>query len=63
MLVRVPTLVIWGEKDTALLTGNLDGMDKLVSVLTIKHGSAFASDLKTTNLPLYEVSWKEKPQP
>src|SRR5206468_7187325 len=23
MMIRVPTLVIWGEKDTALLTGNL----------------------------------------
>src|SRR5271156_1331227 len=30
MLVKVPTLVIWGEKDTALLTGNLDGMDQFV---------------------------------
>lgn len=36
MLVKVPTLVIWGEKDTALLTGNLDGMDKLVPDLTVK---------------------------
>ena len=36
LLVKVPTLVIWGEKDTALLTGNLDGMDKFVPNLTIK---------------------------
>jgi pimeloyl-ACP methyl ester carboxylesterase len=36
MLVKVPTLVIWGEKDTALLTGNLDGMDQFVPNLTIK---------------------------
>jgi len=36
LVVKVPTLVIWGEKDTALLTGNLDGMDKLVPNLTIK---------------------------
>jgi len=36
MLVKVPTLVIWGEKDTALLTGNLDGMDKFVPNLTVK---------------------------
>ena len=36
MMVKVPTLVIWGEKDTALLTGNLDGMDKFVPNLTIK---------------------------
>ena len=36
MIVKVPTLVIWGEKDTALLTGNLDGMDKFVPNLTVK---------------------------
>jgi epoxide hydrolase 4 len=35
-IVKVPTLVIWGEKDTALLTGNLDGMDQLVPNLTVK---------------------------
>jgi pimeloyl-ACP methyl ester carboxylesterase len=34
--VKVPTLVIWGEKDTALLTGNLEGLDKFVPSLTIK---------------------------
>lgn len=34
--VKVPTLVIWGEKDTALLTGNLEGLDKFVPKLTIK---------------------------
>jgi len=34
--VKVPTLVIWGEKDTALLTGNLVGLDKFVPRLTIK---------------------------
>jgi pimeloyl-ACP methyl ester carboxylesterase len=34
--VKVPTLVIWGEKDTALLTGNLVGLDKYVPNLTIK---------------------------
>src|SRR5580698_5706101 len=36
MVVKVPTLVIWGEKDTALLPGNLDGMDKFVPDLTVK---------------------------
>jgi pimeloyl-ACP methyl ester carboxylesterase len=36
IVVRVPTLVIWGEKDTALLTGNLDGLDEFVPKLTIK---------------------------
>ena len=34
--VKVPTLVIWGERDTALLTGNLEGLDKFVPNLTIK---------------------------
>jgi epoxide hydrolase 4 len=36
LAVKVPTLVIWGEKDTALLTGNLEGLDKFVPDLTIK---------------------------
>jgi pimeloyl-ACP methyl ester carboxylesterase len=36
LMVRVPTLVIWGEKDTALLPGNLDGLDQVVSKLTIR---------------------------
>jgi pimeloyl-ACP methyl ester carboxylesterase len=34
--VNVPTLVIWGEQDTALLTGNLDGLEHYVPDLTIK---------------------------
>jgi pimeloyl-ACP methyl ester carboxylesterase len=34
--VKPPTLVIWGEKDTALLTGNLDGMNQFVPNLTVK---------------------------
>src|SRR5262249_9933408 len=36
LIVRVPTLVIWGEKDTALLPVNLDGLDQFVPSLTIK---------------------------
>ena len=36
LMVNVPTLVIWGEKDTALLTGNLEGLDQFVPKLTIK---------------------------
>jgi epoxide hydrolase 4 len=35
-MVNVPTLVIWGEKDTALLTGNLDSLTQYVPNLTIK---------------------------
>ena len=34
--INVPTLVIWGEKDTALLTGNLEGLDEHVTQLTIR---------------------------
>lgn len=33
--VSVPTLVIWGEKDDALLVGNLAGLDAFVPDLTI----------------------------
>ena len=34
--VRVPTLVIWGEKDTALLPANLDGLERFVPNLSVK---------------------------
>lgn len=34
--VRVPTLVLWGEKDTALLPQNLDGLDAYVPNLTVR---------------------------
>jgi pimeloyl-ACP methyl ester carboxylesterase len=34
--VKVPTLVIWGELDHALLPGNLDGLKEYVSDLTLK---------------------------
>lgn len=40
--VNVPTLVIWGEQDVALLTGCLEGLADYVSDLTVKrvpHGS------------------------
>jgi pimeloyl-ACP methyl ester carboxylesterase len=36
LTVRVPTLVIWGEKDTALLPANLDGLGDVVPQLTVK---------------------------
>jgi len=32
----VPTLVIWGERDTALTTGNLVGLDQHVKRLTVR---------------------------
>jgi pimeloyl-ACP methyl ester carboxylesterase len=34
--IDTPTLVIWGEKDTALLTGNLNGLDQYVKNLTVR---------------------------
>jgi pimeloyl-ACP methyl ester carboxylesterase len=33
--IEVPTLVIWGEKDTALLTGNLNGLEDQVKNLKV----------------------------
>ena len=36
LAVKVPTLVIWGEQDRALLTGNLDGLALYVAELTVK---------------------------
>ena len=34
--VKMPTLVIWGEKDPYILTGNLDGLEQYVAKLTVK---------------------------
>jgi pimeloyl-ACP methyl ester carboxylesterase len=34
--IEVPTLVIWGEKDTALLTGNLNGLEEHVRHLQVR---------------------------
>jgi epoxide hydrolase 4 len=34
--IEVPTLVIWGEKDPYLLTGNLDGLEQFVPELTVR---------------------------
>jgi len=35
-IIRIPTLVIWGMKDTAILTGHLSGLDKWVPNLSVK---------------------------
>jgi len=35
LTVRVPTMVIWGERDTALIPANLDGLDEFVPNLTV----------------------------
>jgi epoxide hydrolase 4 len=34
--VRVPTLIIWGERDTALLPALLDGIEELIDEVTIE---------------------------
>jgi pimeloyl-ACP methyl ester carboxylesterase len=36
LTVNVPTLVIWGERDTALTPGNLDGLEQFVPDLTVR---------------------------
>jgi pimeloyl-ACP methyl ester carboxylesterase len=36
LMVDVPTLVIWGEKDQALLPQNLDGLEQFVPKLTVR---------------------------
>ena len=36
LTIKVPTLVIWGEADTALTVNNLDGLDSYVPQLTIQ---------------------------
>lgn len=35
-IIQTPTLVLWGEKDTALLTGNLEGLENVVKTLAVK---------------------------
>jgi epoxide hydrolase 4 len=35
-IIKVPTLVLWGMKDTALLVGNLSGLEKWVPNLSVK---------------------------
>ena len=34
--IPTPTLVLWGEKDTALLLGNLEGLEEYVPDLTVR---------------------------
>jgi len=36
VMINVPTLVIWGEKDIALTVHNLEGLDEFIPDLTIK---------------------------
>jgi epoxide hydrolase 4 len=36
LVIQVPTLVIWGEQDPYLLTGNLNGLEELVPQLQLR---------------------------
>jgi pimeloyl-ACP methyl ester carboxylesterase len=36
VIIRVPTLVIWGMKDTAILVGHLSGLDKWLPNLSVR---------------------------
>ena len=36
LTVKVPTLVIWGEKDPAMLPGYVNGLEEYVPNVTIK---------------------------
>jgi len=36
LVIQVPTLVIWGEQDPYLLTGNLNGLEKFVPKLELR---------------------------
>lgn len=53
VIVKVPTLVIWGMLDTALLAGNIDGLDKYVNQLTIRRipdGTHWVIHERTTDI-------------
>ena len=61
-VVRVPTLVIWGEKDIALTVKNLDGLEKLVPQLTVKRvpdGSHWVIHEKPTEVNAYIRAFRE----
>jgi pimeloyl-ACP methyl ester carboxylesterase len=64
LTVSVPTLVIWGEKDAALLVQNLDGLDQFVPRLTIKRipeGSHWVVHEKPAEVNAYIEAFVAKP--
>ena len=51
--IETPTLVIWGEKDTALLTGNLNGLEaqvKNLKVVRVPDGTHWVIHEKTAEV-------------
>jgi epoxide hydrolase 4 len=55
-IVKVPTLVIWGEQDRRLLSQNLDGLEQVVPALTVKRiqdGSHWVVHEKPTQVNRY----------
>ena len=64
--VKVPTLVIWGEADTALLPALLDGVDEYVKDLTIKRipdGSHWVVHEQPDNVNRLIRAFIEQPHP
>jgi pimeloyl-ACP methyl ester carboxylesterase len=56
LIVRVPTLVIWGEKDEALIVRNLDGLSEFVPKLTVQripHASHWVVHEETAEVNRY----------
>jgi epoxide hydrolase 4 len=55
-IVKIPTLVIWGEQDMRLLSKNLDGLEQFVPLLTVKRiadGSHWVVHEKPTQVNAY----------
>jgi len=64
LTVSVPTLVIWGEKDAALLIQNLDGLAQFVPRLAIKRipdGSHWVVHEKPAEVNAYIRAFVAKP--
>lgn len=64
LTVSVPTLVIWGEKDNALLVQNLNGLDEFVPRLTVKRiadGSHWVVHEKPAEVNAYIEAFISRP--
>lgn len=62
--MSVPTLVIWGETDTALLVQNLDGLGQFVPRLAIQRipdGSHWVVHEKPAEVNAYIWAFVAKP--
>jgi pimeloyl-ACP methyl ester carboxylesterase len=62
-VVRVPTLVIWGERDTALLPGCLEGLDQVVpgvKVVRVPEATHWVTREKTARVIEEMEQWLAK---